>query len=448
MIKIKKGLDLPISGEPQQVIEQGRAIRNVAVLGGDYPGMKPTMAVGEGDTVRKGQVLFTDKKTEGVQYTAPAGGRVAHIHRGAKRVLLSVVIEVDEGTGEETFASHPADQLATLDRQLVVDQLVNSGAWTALRTRPFARVPHPSSAPRSIFVTAMDTNPLTADANVVISERANEFAAGLDLLATLTEGAVFVCHGEGKFLPTGNAKNIAAHEFSGPHPAGLPGTHIHFLDPVSANKTVWYVGYQDVIAFGHLFLTGSIATERVVALAGAGVAKPRLIKTSMGASTDELTAGELNDGEQRVISGSVLAGHTAQGAEAFLGRYHNQVSVIPEDRERKLFGYLAPGNDTHSVFPAFVSKWLGERAVNFSTTTNGSTRGMVPIGTFEQVMPMDILATQLLRSLLVGDLETAVNLGCLELDEDDIALCTYACPGKYEYGPVLRDVLTQIEKEG
>ena len=448
MIKIKKGLDLPISGEPQQVIEQGRAIRSVAVLGGDYPGMKPTMAIGEGDTVAKGQVLFTDKKTEGVQYTAPVGGRVTHINRGAKRALLSVVIEADEGAGEESYTPFEADQLATLERQVVVDQLVSSGAWTALRTRPFAKVPSPESAPRSIFVTAMDTNPLAPDANVIIAERANEFAAGLDLLATLTEGAVFVCHAAGKFLPTGNAANIAAHEFSGPHPVGLPGTHIHFLDPVSANKTVWYIGYQDVIAFGHLFLSGSIQSERVVALGGAGVSKPRLLRTLVGASTDELTAGELAEGEQRVISGSVLAGHTAHGAEAYIGRYHNQISVIPEDRERKLFGYLAPGADTHSVFPAFVSKWFGERAVNFSTTTNGSTRGMVPIGTFEEVMPMDILATQLLRSLLVGDLETAVSLGCLELDEDDIALCTYACPGKYEYGPVLRDVLTQIEKEG
>ncbi|MEM9620158.1 MAG: NADH:ubiquinone reductase (Na(+)-transporting) subunit A, partial [Pseudomonadota bacterium] len=315
-------------------------------------------------------------------------------------------------------------------------------------TRPFAKVPDPQVEPSSIFVTAMDSNPLAADPGVIIPDYATEFAAGLDLLAKLTSGAVFVCHDAGKFLPTGNDAKIATHEFSGPHPSGLPGTHIHFLDPVSADKLVWYLNYQDVIAIGALFLTGRILSDRIVALGGPGASNPRLLRTVVGANLEELTAGELEVGTQRVISGSVLAGRTAQSPVDFLGRYHLQVSVLPEDNERRLFGYLSPGLNRHSVFPIYLSKWLGEKSVRFSTTTNGSPRGMVPIGTFESVMPMDILATQLLRSLLVGDLENAINLGCLELDEDDIALCTYACPGKYEYGPVLRDVLTQIEKEG
>jgi Na+-transporting NADH:ubiquinone oxidoreductase subunit A len=449
MTHIKKGLDLPIAGAPKQTIDQGRAVRSVAVLGSDFPGMKPTMEVAEGDVVKKGQVLFSDKKTEGVVYTAPASGQVININRGAKRVLLSVVIDVDAQSSEEvTFDSHTSEALLDLSADAVVQQLVASGMWVAIRQRPFGKVPDPASKPRSIFVTAMDTNPLAADPSVIIADAANEFAAGLDVLARLTEGPVFVCHERGKFLPTGNDSRITAHEFSGPHPAGLPGTHIHFLDPVSADKTVWYVNYQDVIAIGHLFLTGTLNFSRIVSLAGPGAANPRLVRTLQGANLDELTAGEMIDGAQRVISGSVLAGHTAKGPVAYLGRYHNQVSVLPEDTERRLFGYLAPGANRHSVFPAFLSKWLGEKHIEFTTTSNGSARGMVPIGTYEKVMPLDILATQLLRSLLVGDLETAINLGCLELDEEDIALCTYACPGKYEFGPVLRHVLDQIEKEG
>lgn len=447
MTKIKRGLDLPIAGKPEQKVADGRTVRSVAVLGDDYPGMKPTMAVQEGEAVEKGQVLFSCKKTEGVVYTAPAAGTVTAINRGAKRVLRSVVIELGEG-GERTFDSYSSDQIAALERAQVVEQLVQSGTWTALRTRPFSKVPDPATTPRSIFVTAMDTNPLAPDANVIITEQANEFSTGLDVLAKLTDGPVHVCHEQGKFLPSGTDGKVTAHEFSGPHPAGLAGTHIHFIDPVSGNKTVWYLNYQDVIAIGHLFLTGSILSERIVALGGPGATQPRLVKTLLGANLDELTAGELADGNQRVVSGSVLAGHAAVGPVAFLGRYHLQVSVLPEDRERRLFGYLSPGADRHSVYPAFLSKWLGEKSVKFSTTTNGSTRAMVPIGTYDSVMPMDILATQLLRSLLVGDLETAINLGCLELDEEDVALCTYACPGKYEYGPVLRQVLTQIEKEG
>lgn len=443
MIRTKKGLDLPISGAPEQVIEPSRSIRSVAILGDDYPGMKPTMAVREGDRVKKGQVLFTDKKTEGVRYTAPAAGVVSAINRGAKRVLASVVIEV-EGEDAESFGTFGGD----VPRQQLVDTLVASGLWTGIRTRPFSKVPPPDGAPHSLFVTAIDTNPLAADPAVVINARREDFALGLDLVAKLTDGTAFLCTAEGVDVPGGTASNITAETFSGPHPAGLPGTHIHFLDPVGPNKTVWYVGYQDVIAIGALARTGELANERVIALSGPGVVRPRLLSTVLGASTDELTAGEEDGAENRVISGSVFAGHTGYGPKAFLGRYHNQISVIPEGGEREFLGYLNPGFDSHSVFPIYLSNWLKRRNLKFTTTSNGSPRAMVPIGTYESVMPMDILATQLLRAILTQDLELAINLGCLELDEEDLALCTYACPGKYVYGPVLRDVLTLIEKEG
>jgi Na+-transporting NADH:ubiquinone oxidoreductase subunit A len=294
----------------------------------------------------------------------------------------------------------------------------------------------------------MDTNPLAADPAVIIAEYATEFAVGLDLLAKLTEGKVFVCQASGQFLPKGTDPGITVEEFAGPHPAGLPGTHIHFLDPVSSSKTVWYIGYQDVIAVGHLFLTGELQPTRIVALAGPGVSKPRLLRTLAGANLEELTAGELDGATNRVISGSVLSGRWARGPVCYLGRYHNQVSVIPEDRERHFIGYLTPGINKHSVFPIYLSRWLGKKPLRFTTTTNGSTRGMVPIGTYEAVTPLDLMPTQLLRALLVGDLDTALNLGCLELDEDDVAVFTYACPGKYEFGPVLRSVLDTIEKEG
>jgi Na+-transporting NADH:ubiquinone oxidoreductase subunit A len=449
MINIKKGLELPISGAPRQAIEEGNAARSVAVLGPDYPGMKPTMEVKEGDVVAKGQILFSDKKTPGVIYTAPAAGTVAEINRGAKRVLRGVVIDIAAGGESISFAGHGAEQIQTLDRQVVIQQLLQSGSWPALRTRPFSRVPNPETAPHSIFVTAMDTNPLAADPQIVIAPRINDFVAGLAVLSTLTDGAVHVCQSAGADLGDyAQSEKVQSHSFGGVHPAGLPGTHIHFIDPVSPNKTVWYIGYQDVLAFGHLFLTGQLDSERVVAIGGPGASNPRLVKTTLGANLTELTAGELVEGEQRIISGSVLSGRGANEGLAYLGRYHVQVSVLREDRERKLFGWLMPGARMHSVFPAFLSKWVGEKSVEFTTNTNGSTRGMVPIGTYDAVMPMDILATQLMRSLLVGDLEKAIELGCLELDEDDIALCTYACPGKYEFGPVLRDVLTQIEKEG
>lgn len=444
MIRTRKGLDLPIAGAPEPVIEPGAAVRTVALLGEDYPGMKPTMRVQEGDRVKAGQPLFSDKRNEGVLYTAPAAGVVSAIHRGAKRALLAVVIDVEGDDAEQFTAADPA----SVDRDQVVEKLVASGLWTALRTRPFSKVPQLETEPHSIFVTAMDTSPLAADPMLVIDEHAAQFSAGLDVLARLTPGKVFVCHEAGREAPGGRDSGITPAAFAGPHPAGLPGTHIHFLDPVGPHKTVWFIGYQDVVAFGYLFLEGRLWNERVVALGGPGVERPRLLRTLLGANLTELTAGELEQGDQRVISGSVLAGRTAEQPVDFLGRYHVQVSVLPEDRERRLLGYLSPGPSRHSVFPIYLSTWLGRRPLNFTTTTNGSPRGMVPIGTYEQVMPLDILPTQLLRSLLVRDIDSAINLGCLELDEDDVALCTYVCPAKYEYGPVLRDVLTIIEKEG
>jgi Na+-transporting NADH:ubiquinone oxidoreductase subunit A len=443
MIKISKGLNLPITGEPEQKISQGNSVTSVAIVGAEYNGMKPTMAVKVGDKVKKGQLLFTDKKTEGVRYTAPAAGEVIEVNRGAKRVFQSVVIKL-QGNEEETFASYDAGKLSSLSAEKVQENLVNSGLWTALRTRPFSKVPALGSKPSSLFITAMDTNPLTADAAVVIAEKKASFEAGVNALSALTDGKTFVCKAPNADIPAGTAQ---VEEFAGPHPAGLAGTHIHFLDAASDSKTVWSIGYQDVIAVGELFLTGKLYSDRVVAIAGPAATKPRLVRTLVGANLNELTKGETNDQEIRVISGSVFGGRTSTGAFAYLGRFANQVSILNEDRTRPMFHYLRPGFNVHSVKSMFASALTGKKLA-MTTTTNGSERAMMPIGQFEKIMPLDILPTQLLRSIVVSDVDMAIKLGVLELDEDDLALCTYACPGKYEYGQILRNNLTQIEKEG
>ena len=442
MIKLKRGLDLPVAGQPAQAVSEGPAVRTVALLGADYPGMQPTMKVAEGDLVVQGQVVFTDKKNPAVAFTAPATGRVRAIHRGARRVFQSLVIEVDHGRpGAQEFPTHTA--LAALTADQVQEQLLASGLWTALRARPFGRIPVPGSRPASLFVTAMDTNSLAVDPAVVISARQQEFNDGLTVLARLVP-RVFVCKAAGAAFQTGD---LPAQEFSGPHPAGLVGTHIHFLDPVSAGKSVWHLNYQDVIAIGVLFRKGRLDVSRVVALAGPQVKNPRLVRTRLGASLEDLVAGELAAGENRVVSGSLLAGRTAAGVEAFLGRYHLQVSALAEGREREFVHYLRPGLDRHSVLGIYIGKWV-RKIFPFTTSSNGSPRAMVPVGTYEAVMPLDILPTQLLRYILVGDTDMAQQLGVLELEEEDLGLCTYVCPGKYEYGPILRDVLTRIEQEG
>ncbi|MEY8206035.1 MAG: Na(+)-translocating NADH-quinone reductase subunit A [Bermanella sp.] len=442
MIKIKKGLDLPISGKPEQSIAKANKVSRVALVGSDFKGMKPTMLVQVGDKVKKGQALFGDKKTEGISFTSPASGIVKEINRGARRVFESVVIDV-AGNDEVTFPSFSAAELSTLSAQQVQEQLIQAGAWTAIRTRPFSKVPAPGSKPSSIFVSALDTHPLAADPEVVIAKNKEAFANGLAILARLSD-KVFVSRAPNSAIPVAGVQAV---DVSGPHPAGLVGTQIHFLDPVGADKVVWHVGYQDVIAFGKLFTTGKIYSDRVVALAGPQVNKPRLVSTRVGADLNELTANELKSGENRVISGSVLGGRSAAGSLAYLGSYANQVTVIEEGRDRKLLHYFSPGIERHSVMRIYLSKLMPNKLFDFTSTTNGSERAMVPLGGYEKIMPLDILPTQLLRALIVEDMDVAINLGALELDEEDLALCAYVCPGKYEYGPILRNNLERIEKE-
>ena len=452
--KIKKGLDLPITGAPDQAVEAAEPPSRVALVAADYHGMKPTMHVAVGDSVRRGQLLFEDKKTPGVRYTAPGAGKVVAVNRGERRALQTVVIELDAddraGKGSVvSFQSDTGKHPSSLDRKAVQELLLESGLWTAIRTRPFSKVADPNTTPKSIFVTAMDSNPLTADPAVVMLGRGDDFERGLLALSKLTEGKIFICQAPGTKLQIPQDGQFRAEEFAGPHPAGTAGVHIHTLDPVNRAKLVWTVGYQDVLAIGRLFGGGGLDVTRVVALSGPGVTRPRLMRTRIGASLDELVRGELNEGEMRVISGSVLAGRAAQGeVQGFLGRYDNQVSVLPEGRDREFLGWLAPGGNKHSILNTYASALAPGKKFAMSTDSNGSDRAMVPVGTYEQIFPLDILPTFILRSILVGDVERAEALGVLELDEEDVALCSYVCPGKHDYGVHLRDLLTAIEKDG
>lgn len=450
MITIKKGLDLPISGEPSREIFEHRPAQ-VALIGYDFVGMKPTMNVKEGDVVAKGQPVFEDKKRVGVIYTAPAAGKVVAINRGARRVFESLVIAVDPNGDEITFNQFNSQALADLDAQTVESQLIISGEWTAFRTRPFSRTPDIGARPHAIFVNAMDTNPLAVDPMLLINDELNAFNDGLAVLSTLSP-KTFVCHEAAANLPkiTKTAPNNVTeyHSFAGKHPAGLVGTHIHFLHPIARGVSVWTIGYQDVIAIGKLFTTGRLYTKRLVSLAGPSVKNPRLVATERGANIVALANNELIAGDNRLISGSVLSGRKVARNTEYLGRFHDQISALTEGYERPAFHFLSAGSNRFSKLPIYVSQFFSRKKYNFTTSTNGSPRAMVPIGTFEEVMPQDYLPTQLLRALIVEDIVTAVDLGALELDEEDLALCTFVSPGKYEFGDILRDNLTRIELEG
>ncbi len=455
-VTIDKGLDLPLDGKPEQKIHDANPVSRVALTGRDYIGLRPTMAVAEGDHVTLGQPLFSAKHDAAVKFTAPGSGVVESIHRGARRVLQSVVIKLDTEEESPTLIDAVSpDELFKLDSQFVRETLCSTGLWTAFKTRPYSKIPHSESTADAIFVTAMDTNPLAADPQVIIAEQADDFCHGLQVLTLLTPGKVHVCKAPGANVPVPDNKpsthgdGIHSSEFAGPHPAGLPGTHIHHLHPVDGSRMVWHLGYQDVIAIGKLFTTGKLWTERVIALAGPVVLKPRLLRTRIGASTEELIVDALEKTECRIITGSVLSGRRAANHTAYLGRYHTQISVLAEGRKRELLGWINPSSSKFSITNVLLSSFKRDSAdFEFHTSTNGSPRAMVPTGNYERVMPLDILPTQLLRSLLVSDTDMAQKLGCLELDEEDLALCAFVCSGKYDYGPVLRSNLEQIEKEG
>ncbi len=447
-IRIVEGLDLPLEGEPEQTISPAPSVTSVALVGGDYLGLRHALQVVSGDRVRLGQALFADRKHPEVAFTSPGSGVVAEINRGARRAIASIVVELS-GDDEETFGAWPADRLAGLRRDQVIDTLLASGLWVALRRRPFNKVADPVVLPSSIFVTAIDSNPLAPDPVAIIDARREDFTNGLTVVSHLTEGPVYVCQAPRASLPTGAANNVSGVMFSGPHPSGLVGTHIHFLDPVGIRKQVWHLGYQDVIAIGKLFTSGRLWTDRIVALGGPMVERPRLIRTRLGATIEQLTRGELRDGPCRVISGSALSGRHAQGMVGYLGRYDQQVTVLAEasgePRRNRLIPRWGKGLSAYRLpLPGG-----GRRRRRFAPTTalHGRSTAMVPLGAFERVMPLDILPTQLLRALLVGDWDMAQALGCLELDEEDLALCTFVCPSKADYGPLLRECLEQIEKE-
>ncbi len=448
--RLKRGLDLPLAGEPEQTIHAAPDCSHVALLSDDYPGLKPSFAVQPGDRVRRGQLLFEDKKTLGVRHTAPAAGLISALNRGDRRVFQSLVIQIDDedAQAQQPFAGFSGAAPETLSADAVRALLVESGLWTALRARPFSRVPPADATPQALFITAIDTRPHAPSVATVLAERHEDFAVGVTCLTKLTSGTTYVCLAPGPSLPLPTLPKLQTEVFAGPHPAGNAGTHIHLLHPVDLTRTAWHIGYQDVAAIGHLFRTGRLEVSRVVSMAGPSMLRPRLLRTRLGASLDDLTRGEVAPGAQRIVSGSVLDGRKASGeVHGYLGRYHQQVSALAEAVERELFGWMMPGMNKFSIWGVVLGAFAGQRKLALNTTAHGASRAMVPIGAYERVMPLDLMPTFLLRALLMGQDESAEKLGALELDEEDLALCTFVCTAKAEYGPLLRQALTRIEKE-
>lgn len=446
-IHLRKGLDIPLQGKPEQVIRPGHDIFHAALIGDDYIGLKPSMLVNEGDQVVLGQPLFEDKKNPGVIFTSPGCGTVLEINRGAKRKFESLVVALS-GKEEVTFTGLGDRSPEDVPAEEIRRTLTDSGMWCAFRTRPYGKIPKIDATPSSLFVTAIDTAPHAPDPYIIIAARKHDFYQGLKILQRLLPVPLHLCFAGDLEISGLETESLHIYAFRGPHPAGLPSTHIHFIDPVHEGKEVWHICYQDVIAVGHLFRNGRLSTERIISLGGPGVRRPTLIRTRIGASIFELCAGHLyTDEKLRILSGSALDGRKADGVHAYLGRYHRQISVIHEQGGRGFLNWLKPGGDRFSITRLFLSSFAPERRFPMNTATWGGKRAIFPLGTYEKVMPLDIVATTLLKNLAIGNIEKTMSLGGLELVEEDLALCSFVCPGKNEYGPMLRQILTSFEKE-
>lgn len=448
---IKRGLSIPLEGKPSSECVAALEFPVCKISPSEYPGLKHKLLVDEGDAVRAGDPLVACKRREGLRIVSPVAGTVRAIVYGERRAVDAIEIEPSSAGDGAAFPSYGADEIRDLPREKVLEQLLTSGLFCSIIQRPFSHVPEVDAVPKSIFVNAMETGPYHADPAVVLRDQGAALQAAVDALGRLTEGAVHVCSGDpSQLLPILDLERAEKHVFDGPHPAGNASVHIHHVDPIRPGDTVWTIKARDAIAIGRLFLDGSLPTTRIVALGGPGI-RPEARKhyrIRRGATLEPILRDALADGAYRLIQGDVLTGFEAE-ASSPLRDSADSLTAVYEVAERRFLGWLDPGFRTFSHSRTFLSNWLpGRRAYALNTDVNGSLRAMVKTGHYDRFLPLDLMADFLIRAVLAHDTDEAVQLGILETDPEDFALCSYVCPSKMDLMGVIRAGLDEVEAEG
>lgn len=449
---LKKGYDIKIAGRAERVLEELPVPDFVALQPIEFRGIKPKLSVKEGDAVKVGTPLFTDKTRPDLNFVSPVSGTVEAIKRGERRVLLEVVVKNDKSYTAEALDSHSEEEAGKLNREQVIAQLLKGGLWPMVRQRPFSKIADAADTPRDIFISGMDTGPLAADPGFLLRNDTENFQLGVDLLGKLTDGAVHLSidQKESEYQDVfRNVNNVELHRFKGPHPAGNVGVHIHHIAPLKRGDIVWYVNPVHVAVIGKFFKTGVFPAERIIAIAGSSLKERKYLKTMLGAPVTSLVdENNLQDTDVRFISGNVLTGRKIL-SRGYMGFYDSLLSVIPEgSKQKKLVEYALPGFDKESFSNTFASSLLGKKEFVLDTRLKGGERAFVQSGSYEKVVPMDIYPVYLMKSILAEDIEEMEGLGILECDEEDLALCSYICPSKINFGGILRQGLDLIEREG
>ncbi|MCB0805663.1 MAG: Na(+)-translocating NADH-quinone reductase subunit A [Bacteroidales bacterium] len=444
VIKIRKGLDIKLVGQAEKKISEVKS-DTYALKPPDFVGVFPKMFLKEGDPVKAGTPVFFDKYRDNIVFSSPVSGTIKEIHRGAKRKMLEVRID---SNGKMEYEDYGAADPLSLDRKQVIEKLMKSGVWANIRQRPYSVIANPESEPKAIHISAFDTAPLGPDMDFLVEQDAKAFQAGINALTKLTNGKVHLNVREGQtqsrvFL---DAKGVQVNRFNGPHPTGNVGVQIHHLDPVNKGDVVWYLTPVAVIFVGRLFLTGTYDVTRLISFCGSEVKDPQYLKVITGTAIAPIIKDRIKESNIRYISGNVLTGDQID-KNGYLGFYHDQLTVIPEGNEYEMFGWAMPRFNKFSYSKTYFSWLLPKKRYDLDTNMNGGHRAFVLTGEYERVFPMDIYPLQLLKAIIVKDIDLMENLGIYEVDEEDFALCEFIDASKTEMQVIVREGLDFIRKE-
>ncbi len=444
IIKIKKGLDIKLQGKAENILKKADTPNLFALKPSDFPGLIPKLDVKIGDSVKAGSPLFHDKYKADIFFTSPVSGTIQSINRGERRRILEVVVEPD---GKNNYLEFSKGNPTDMPKDEIIKNILISGAWPFIRQRPYGIVANPVDSPKAIYISGFDSAPLAPDYDFILQNQIEAFQKGVNVLAKLTEGGVHLgLNAQNTASPLLKVKNVKINKFLGPHPAGNVGIQIHKIAPINKGEIVWYINPQDVTIIGKLFDKGIFDASRIVALAGSEILKPQYYKTTIGASINPLIKDNTTDGNIRFISGNVLTGSKIS-ADGYIGFYDSLVSVIPEGNYYEMFGWALPGFKKFSMSRTFFS-WLNKnKSYKLDTNLHGGERAFVMTDEYEKVLPMDILPVQLLKSILINDIDKMEQLGIYEVIEEDLALCEFVCTSKIEVQSILRNGITNLIKE-
>jgi Na+-transporting NADH:ubiquinone oxidoreductase subunit A len=443
--KLRRGLDIRMKGRAEKILVQAEPSELYALKPIDFPNLTPKLSVKVNDRVKAGEPLFFDKYRPEVLFTSPVSGTVVSVTRGERRRILEVVIGAEP---EIEYKDFKTGSIEDLSREKIISILLESGAWPYIRQRPYGIVADPGQTPKSIFISGFDSAPLAPDLDFIMQDQGESFQKGIELLKKLTPGKVHLgIHANNTHSPVlKNAQGVQINRFSGPHPSGNVGIQIHHVDPVNKGETVWYVQPQDLVIIGRLFEKGVYDATRIIALTGSEVEKPRYFRIVSGACIKNLVSENVTPGELRYISGNVLTGKKIL-SEGYVGFYDNQVTVIPEGNYHEFFGWATPGFSKFSTSRTYFSWLMPGKEYRVDTNLHGGERAFVMTGEYERVTPMDIYPVQLLKSILIEDIDKMENLGIYEVVEEDLALCEFACTSKIDVQKIVREGINLMIKE-